>query len=74
MENIVQLVLIVLVVFLVISYIDVTFILKEERGMRKRVRASVAVLIATVVGGYFAINVGIVDKPQVEAFTGNPDF
>jgi len=67
---------VVSVIFLVFKFIEMKYILKENKPVKKLVRDTVIVYISVVIGYYTLnqISTGVISNPAPEVFTGNPGF
>lgn len=83
MENIFILALIISVVFIMIKFIEMRFILKEDKPIKELLKESLYVYFSSVLGLYIATQFDVVhlsDKitkgggNNVSVFVDNPDF
>jgi hypothetical protein len=67
---------VVSVIYLVFKFIEMKYILKENKPVKKLVRDTIIVYISVVIGYYTLsqISTGVIGNPVPEVFTGNPGF
>tara|TARA_B100000424_G_C22925950_1_gene492651 strand:- start:449 stop:682 length:234 start_codon:yes stop_codon:yes gene_type:complete len=67
---------VIAVIYLIFKFIEMKYILKENKPVKKLFRDTVIVYISVVVGYYTLnqISSDIIDSSSPEVFTGNPGF
>tara|TARA_B110000261_G_C13095345_1_gene361625 strand:+ start:4266 stop:4493 length:228 start_codon:yes stop_codon:yes gene_type:complete len=75
MENIFVIAGFISVLFLIIKFIEMRFVLKEDKPLKLLVSDTIIVYLS-IVGGHFLYQQVIPDKilEHTTIFTGNPDF
>lgn len=84
MENIFVLALIISVIFLIVKFIEMRFILKEDKPVKELFKEGLQIYISSVIGLYIATQFDIVHLSEVKiskgggnnvsVFVDNPDF
>jgi hypothetical protein len=64
------------IVYLLFKFIEMKFILKENKPLKDIVRDTFIVYISSALGMYAMeqMDTGIIDSKNTSVFTGNPDF
>ena len=67
---------VVSVIYLIFKFIEMRYILKENKPLKTLFRDTIIVYVSVVVGYYILnqISSDIIDNSSPEVFTGNPGF
>jgi hypothetical protein len=76
MENIFFVAGIIAMVYLIVKFLEMRFILAEDKPLKNLIRDTLIVYLSVIIGyyinGQFTVKASIQNSP--DAFTGTPDF